>query len=94
MTRKEIIFLVANIPLCFILLYLFSLLLPIVSNGKMYVYFVGGYIFVVFCILNLAIDLVILKVIKGLKSIPVLVGFFEVVVFYILFWYWYSNTPF
>jgi hypothetical protein len=94
MTRKEIIFLIVNIPLCFVLLYLFSFFLPIVSNEKMYVYSEGGGIFVIFCVLNLIFASAILKAIGSLKSVPVLIVFSEIVIFYILFWYWYSNKTF
>src|SRR5438045_9609709 len=86
MTRKEIIFLLSNIPLSFIFVYFFAFLFPTYSNG-------GG-IFFVYCILSLIIDAIILKLIKALTGATVLVSFFEVIVINILVWYWFSNTTY
>lgn len=94
MSRKEIIFLIVNVPLSILLFYLFTFLLNKASEGKIYFYLRNGYTVIVFFLLNAVCDLIILKLLKSLNAIIILLSVFEVLMLYILFWHWFSNSTF
>ncbi len=94
MSRKEIVFLILNIPACFALLFLFTLILSIIKKGEAYGMVGVGIILLSFAILTALIDLLVLKLLKALTAATVLLTIFEVFIFYAFMWYLATNTVF
>ena len=94
MRRKEILFLVVNIPatltFLFLVLYLFSYLLSVTGTTIFDPLLHFNDIFLGCALLNIVLALMILKKMKVLSSVMVLLAVFEVFVLYVFIWYWFQ----
>lgn len=72
MNRNEIFFLVANIPACFVLFYLFGLIFSITDTGIFYVLNHFASTMFVFALVTILLDLFVLKALKAFTVTTVL----------------------
>lgn len=92
MSKKEIIYILINIPLCFIFFYLFSFSLAWLNKWEMYG--LESKYLIIFFIISVALNAFILKALKILTSASLLLSLFEILIFYCLTWHYIQNNTF
>jgi hypothetical protein len=92
MSRKEIILLIINIPLCILLGFLSLLILSIGHKGE--VFFSFGKVLIGCSLIVAVATLLIFKAFKALNTTTALIAIFEIFIIFLIAWKHFENATF
>lgn len=94
MRKKELVFLIGNIPACFGLLFLFGFLLSVSPDNGAWIW--GGFVgvIVLFFVSTLLVNVLVLRALKVCNAAMVFLSVLQVLMFYVYIWHWLETTSF